>query len=294
VFNPSTGTLVPGDIETDTNPFRYCGEYFDKETGDIYLRARFYNPANSRFNSQDPAMSGLNWYVYCSNNPVMLIDPWGLKSVIFYGKDATQKEIDARKAYYEEKYETDCDTIEVGSAKDLVNEWNNLFNKWEKEGTPIDAIEINAHGSITGDVGKDEGGTAYSTGYIYFTAEDNSDRLYARTIDGMSNADDRSTGYLRSITAKEMNVNACNSANKDTYNVVFGFMQKVNYTDKMTGWDGGTVWNPNIGDHDRGGGKDNNPIEFLRRQPTFYWYVEKDKYGMPTRWREGRRTFGAN
>ncbi|MEA4848960.1 MAG: hypothetical protein VB106_17135, partial [Clostridiaceae bacterium] len=22
------------------NPFRYCGEYFDKETGRIYLRAR--------------------------------------------------------------------------------------------------------------------------------------------------------------------------------------------------------------------------------------------------------------
>ena len=28
----------------DTNPFRYCGEYFDKETNSIYLRARYYNP----------------------------------------------------------------------------------------------------------------------------------------------------------------------------------------------------------------------------------------------------------
>ncbi|WP_133051146.1 RHS repeat-associated core domain-containing protein, partial [Ruminiclostridium hungatei] len=28
----------------DTNLFRYCGEYFDKETGTIYLRARYYNP----------------------------------------------------------------------------------------------------------------------------------------------------------------------------------------------------------------------------------------------------------
>ena len=25
---------------TDMNPFRYCGEYFDTETGTIYLRAR--------------------------------------------------------------------------------------------------------------------------------------------------------------------------------------------------------------------------------------------------------------
>ena len=29
----------------DGNPFRYCGEYFDVETGFIYLRARYYDPA---------------------------------------------------------------------------------------------------------------------------------------------------------------------------------------------------------------------------------------------------------
>lgn len=29
---------------TDTNPFRYCAEYFDKETSSIYLRARYYKP----------------------------------------------------------------------------------------------------------------------------------------------------------------------------------------------------------------------------------------------------------
>ena len=28
--------------------------------------------------SEDPAQDGLNWYVYCGNNPVMLIDPFGL------------------------------------------------------------------------------------------------------------------------------------------------------------------------------------------------------------------------
>ncbi len=29
--------------DSDNNPFRYCGEYFDKETGTYYLRARYYN-----------------------------------------------------------------------------------------------------------------------------------------------------------------------------------------------------------------------------------------------------------
>ncbi|NJD04652.1 MAG: hypothetical protein FIA99_19105, partial [Ruminiclostridium sp.] len=37
----------------DTNVFRYSGEYFDRETGTIYLRARYYDPATSRMLSED-------------------------------------------------------------------------------------------------------------------------------------------------------------------------------------------------------------------------------------------------
>ena len=69
---------------TDTNPFRYAGQYFDDETGTYYLRARYYNPGNGRFTQQDswgyadPADPlSLNLYVYCINNPVMYIDPSG-------------------------------------------------------------------------------------------------------------------------------------------------------------------------------------------------------------------------
>ena len=59
------------------NPFRYSGEYFDSETGFIYLRARYYDPSIGRFITEDPARDGLNWYVYCSNNPIMFVDPSG-------------------------------------------------------------------------------------------------------------------------------------------------------------------------------------------------------------------------
>ena len=69
---------------TDTNPFRYAGQYFDDETGTYYLRARYYNPGNGRFTQQDswgyadPADPlSLNLYVYCINNPVMFYDPDG-------------------------------------------------------------------------------------------------------------------------------------------------------------------------------------------------------------------------
>jgi len=66
-----------GIDENDTNPFRYCSEFFDKETGTIYLRHRYYNPLTSRMMSEDPARNGLNWYTYCSNDPVRFFDPSG-------------------------------------------------------------------------------------------------------------------------------------------------------------------------------------------------------------------------
>ena len=64
--------------ESYENPFRYCGEYYDAETGWVYLRNRYYNPETGRFINEGPARDGSNWYVYCKNNPVTFVDPWGL------------------------------------------------------------------------------------------------------------------------------------------------------------------------------------------------------------------------
>ena len=90
--------------EADTNPFRYCGEYYDTETGTYYLRARYYDPTIGRFTAEDthwntsnmiygdnPQKIGKhiyapniyaisqdsNRYVYCINNPVVLVDSTG-------------------------------------------------------------------------------------------------------------------------------------------------------------------------------------------------------------------------
>src|SRR3989339_31793 len=35
------------------NPFRYCGEFWDEETGEYYLRARYYDPVQGRFTQED-------------------------------------------------------------------------------------------------------------------------------------------------------------------------------------------------------------------------------------------------
>ena len=67
----------------DSNPFRYCAEYYDEETEFIYLRARYYSPKIQRFISEDPIKDGINWYAYCGNNPVMFVDPLGLTGFVF-------------------------------------------------------------------------------------------------------------------------------------------------------------------------------------------------------------------
>ena len=69
--------------DADDNAFRYCGEYYDSESGTIYLRARYYDPAIGRFISRDSVAGkntdplSLNLYTYCHNNPIIGTDPSG-------------------------------------------------------------------------------------------------------------------------------------------------------------------------------------------------------------------------
>jgi RHS repeat-associated protein len=67
----STGTL--------TNPFQYTGREFDTETGLLFNRARYFDPAEGRFVSEDPIqfIGGVNFYRYTRNNPVVRTDPSG-------------------------------------------------------------------------------------------------------------------------------------------------------------------------------------------------------------------------
>jgi len=45
---------------TGVNPYRYCGEYNDLETGMYYLRARYYEPKLGRFTQQDTHWTAAN------------------------------------------------------------------------------------------------------------------------------------------------------------------------------------------------------------------------------------------
>ena len=67
----------------NANPFRYRGYYYDVETGFYYLQSRYYDPVTGRFINADSYINangdlvGYNMYAYCSNNPVMYVDPSG-------------------------------------------------------------------------------------------------------------------------------------------------------------------------------------------------------------------------
>ena len=64
--------------EDITNRILYTGQQYDQESGQYYLRARYYNPVIGRFTQEDTYRGdGLNLYTYCGNNPVMYYDPSG-------------------------------------------------------------------------------------------------------------------------------------------------------------------------------------------------------------------------
>jgi RHS repeat-associated protein len=71
------------EYQSDTNPFRYCGEYWDDETKNYYLRSRYYRPKTGRFNQRDSYLGrymdplSLNRYTYTHNNPIRYKDPSG-------------------------------------------------------------------------------------------------------------------------------------------------------------------------------------------------------------------------
>ena len=79
-----TGTYsydVFGTIRSQTgggaNYWQFTGEQTDADSGLQYLRARYYDPATGRFLSTDP-IGAAEPYAYVSNNPVNLVDPYGL------------------------------------------------------------------------------------------------------------------------------------------------------------------------------------------------------------------------
>ncbi|MEW5741264.1 MAG: RHS repeat-associated core domain-containing protein [Myxococcota bacterium] len=78
-------------------PLRFPGQYADAETGLFENWNRFYDPSTGRYSASDPYASNPKYtrdtsaaslwstYGYASQNPLVIVDPTGLKSIILVG-----------------------------------------------------------------------------------------------------------------------------------------------------------------------------------------------------------------
>ena len=75
-------TTIQGDDQAK-NEVCYTGGIYDQSTGLYYLNARYYNPEDGRFMTEDSYRGEImkpeigHLYVYCANNPVNYVDPSG-------------------------------------------------------------------------------------------------------------------------------------------------------------------------------------------------------------------------
>lgn len=87
-------------IESDLQPIRFQGQFFDTETSLHYNRFRYYDSDVGMFIQRDPIglLGGSNVFAYAPN-PVMWVDPWGLAKKC---TETTKKEIEIKTNSFED------------------------------------------------------------------------------------------------------------------------------------------------------------------------------------------------
>jgi RHS repeat-associated protein len=85
VYNSFGQVTSKSDPTVDVR-FGYTGRELDAETGLMYYRARYFDPAAGTFVSEDPLGFGAgdeNLYRYVFNSPTNYVDPSGLETTIY-------------------------------------------------------------------------------------------------------------------------------------------------------------------------------------------------------------------
>ena len=117
IVNEATGEVAQqikydefGNVLSNSNPsfqpFAYAGGLYDTQTELVRFGARDYDAGAGRWTAKDPILisGGINFYVYCDDEPLNFIDPTGLLCVPIPSKKTAWK-IDKSKMYYDKQIE---------------------------------------------------------------------------------------------------------------------------------------------------------------------------------------------
>ena len=140
-------TTINGDNEAE-NEVCYTGGIYDHSTGLYYLNARYYNPEDGRFVTEDtyrgetakPETGHL--YAYCANNPVNYVDPSGhkAKTVIYYNKKGKDfKKQAMHSPYYKNSQVTFKSVIKKAQFK----------KEWDKIPKGTSELYLYLHGGVS-------------------------------------------------------------------------------------------------------------------------------------------------
>ena len=140
-------TTINGDNKAE-NEVCYTGGIYDHSTGLYYLNARYYNPEDGRFVTEDtyrgetakPETGHL--YAYCANNPVNYVDPSGHKAkiVIYYNKKGKDfKKQAMHSPYYKNSQVTFKSVIKKAQFK----------KEWDKIPKGTSELYLYLHGGVS-------------------------------------------------------------------------------------------------------------------------------------------------
>jgi RHS repeat-associated protein len=90
-------TFVEEHSNTDRTPFLFNGKELDEETGLYYYGARYYDAKTSIWLGVDKMTEkypGESPYSYCSNNPVIFVDPDGNEKIVIVGNQGNSPNSD--------------------------------------------------------------------------------------------------------------------------------------------------------------------------------------------------------
>lgn len=140
-------TTVHGDNKAG-NEVCYTGGIYDSTTGLYYLNARYYNPEDGRFLTEDTYRGETKepdtWhlYAYCKNNPVNYTDPSGHKGkkVIYYAKRGHGFNKQAKKSPFYKNNQVDFISVIMEST----------FKKiWKRLPSSMSELYLYLHGGVS-------------------------------------------------------------------------------------------------------------------------------------------------